>query len=498
MTKTAIIEMFHKWKDDWNLFAREVLRVNLDKQQQDILSAIQTEPRVSIASGTSRGKDFVSAVAGICFLYLTPKWNSKGELIENTKVAMTAPSDRQVGNIMFPEISRIFNRVKFLPGRLTGYDIRTENQEWFLTGFKADEYKPETWSGFHAVHTMFIITEASGISQSIFEAIEGNLQGDSRLLLAFNPRISIGYAADSQRSPRFKKFRLDSLTAPNVIEKKLLIPGQVDYEWIKDKVENWCMQILKEEVNEGEGDFEFEGKYYRPNDLFRVKIRGMFPKVSEDVLIPLEWIHIANNNWNNYHKNGHKPKLKIGVDVAGMGRDSSAFCYRKENYVEDIYLIQSKGEANHMEIAGKVSHLLKTNDGDAFIDTIGEGAGVYSRLKELNFENVFSCKASEAAHDRYGNSLKDSTGQYEFLNMRAYLFWAIRDWLNPVNKNNPCLPPDDMLAQELTDTKWKFMSNGKIQIEAKEEIKKRIGRSPDKADSLAMTFYPESQFIILI
>jgi hypothetical protein len=83
------------------------------------------------------------------------------------------------------------------------------------------------------------------------------------------------------------------------------------------------------------------------------------------------------------------------------------------------------------------------------------------------------------------------TGQYEFLNMRAYLYWAIRDWLDPKNKTEAMLPDDPELLQELTETKWKFRSDGKIQIEEKEEIKKRIKRSPDKADALANTFYPE-------
>ena len=100
-----IEDQFTKWRQDWCLFARQVLRVNLDPEQEEILRSVQVNPRTSVASGTARGKDFVAAVAGMCFMYLTPRWNEKGELIENTKVAMTAPTDRQVGNIMFPEIA---------------------------------------------------------------------------------------------------------------------------------------------------------------------------------------------------------------------------------------------------------------------------------------------------------------------------------------------------------------------------------------------------------
>ena len=157
------IDLMRSWREDWNRFVRDGLGVTLDREQQEILSSVQFNPRTSVASGTARGKDFVAACAAISFLYLTPRWNTQRQLIENTKVALTAPTDRQVKNIMMPEISRLYNRAKsrgiVLPGRLNAYDIRTDSDEWFLTGFKADENNHEAWSGFHAVNTMFVITE---------------------------------------------------------------------------------------------------------------------------------------------------------------------------------------------------------------------------------------------------------------------------------------------------------------------------------------------------
>lgn len=222
------LQLIDTWRADWNKFVKEALGVNLDSEQQEILSSVQHNRRTSVASGTARGKDFVAACAAICFLYLTPRWrkNAQGEieLVENTKVALTAPTDRQVKNIMMPEISRLFNRAKargvILPGRLTQSDIRTENEEWFLTGFKADEHNHEAWSGFHAVHTMFVITEATGIGDDTFAAIEGNLQGDSRILIVFNPNTTVGYAAKSQKGDRWHKYRLNSLSAPNIVNKR--------------------------------------------------------------------------------------------------------------------------------------------------------------------------------------------------------------------------------------------------------------------------------------
>ena len=496
-TQILINSVVSEWEKDWNKFVRDALCARLDKEQQDIITSVQFNPMTAVASGTARGKDFVAACASLCFLYLTPRFEN-GNLVANTKVAMTAPTGRQVGNIMTPEIRKLLRsaRKKFpwvCPGRTVADDIRTDFEEWFLTGFKADDNATEAWSGFHAVNTMFVVTEASGMSEKIFNAIEGNLQGNSRLLIVFNPNITTGYAAKAMKSDRFAKFRLNSLYAENVVAKKDIIPGQVDYKWVVDKVKNWCSPILKTDFDEGEGDFIFDvdGKLgrYRPNDLFRVKVLGMFPKVSEDVLIPYEWIEIANERWKKLQEENYTPTgpERLGVDVAGMGRDNSVLIPRYGNYVCEFEVHQSAGKADHMHVVGMVKNRLNRNrfDNKAYIDTIGEGAGVYSRLIELGFTNAYSCKYSEGA-----NNLTDITGEYKFANMRAYLFWAVRDWLNPKNGFNPALPPCDKLMEEATSTHWKFQSSGAIMIEPKEDIKKRIKRSPDYFDALANTFYP--------
>lgn len=499
--KTFAISKWQMWQNNWCLFAREALGVNLDPEQEAILHSVQVNARTSVASGTARGKDFVAAVAAVCFLYLTPKWNEKGELVENTKVAMTAPTERQVKNICIPEVSRLYHRAKTrgfdLPGTLTSLDIRTGYEEWFLTAFRADPHRHEAWSGFHAVNTMFVVTEASGILDDTFEAIEGNLQGNSRILIVFNPNTTVGYAARSQKGERWNKFRLNSLTAPNVVEKKIIIPGQVDYEWVKDKLENWCTRIQPNDLDETQDDFEFEGVWYRPEDNFRKKVLGKFPKVSEDSLIPEIWVEMAQKRWIEYHtENANNPyhdPLRLGVDVAGMGRDSTVFCYRYGSIVQKFTKSNSGGQADHMQVAGKITNEFRHDDNAlAMVDTIGEGAGVYSRLLELGYkEKAFSCKYSEAAKDESNQKpLTDLTGQYRFANMRAYLFWAVRDWLDPKNKQNAMLPPGAELTEEATEIKWEFKSNGDIIIEPKEDIKKRLGRSTDNFDALANTFYP--------
>nr|DAW70433.1 MAG TPA: large terminase [Caudoviricetes sp.] len=494
------IDLLNSWRMDWNKFIREALGVTLDKEQQAIVTSVQHNPRTTVASGTARGKDFVAACCAVCFMFLTPRWNSKRELIENTKVALTAPTDRQVKNIMMPEVSRLCDRAKqrgiVLPGRVKTDRISTDNAEWFLTGFKADEKNHEAWSGFHAVHTMFIITEASGVSDNIFDAIEGNLQGDSRILLVFNPNTPIGYAARSQRGDRWVKFRLNSLTAPNVKERRILIPGQVDYEWIIDKLKQWCIPIREDERQEELDDFEFEGQWYRPEDLFRKKVLGKFPKVADDVLIPMQWIEVAQERW--IQTQGREPIERdstprmLGVDVAGMGRDATCYVERMGAWCSGFDCHNSGGTADHMAVAGKIATWRRRNPyGFVSIDTIGEGAGVYSRCREVEDspEYIISCKYSEWGGNN-PEKMQDVTGQYRFVNMRAYLFWCVRDWLNPKNNTGAMLPPDARFAEEATEIRWFFRSDGKIQIEPKEDIKKRLGRSTDLFDALANTFYP--------
>ncbi len=475
------------WREDWCLFAKEVLKARLDEEQKAILRAVQTEKMVAVASGTARGKDYIAAVAAMCFMYLTPRWDKNGNLVKNTKIAMTAPTDRQVGNIMVPEIRRLFRNAGCLPGRIVAHDIRTRYEEWFLTGFKAGDDNQEAWSGFHAVNTMFVVTEASGISPITYNAIEGNLQGNSRLLIVFNPNVTTGYAAQAMKSSRFKRFRLSSLNAENVVSKKEIIPGQVNYEWVKDKVETWCLPIQPTDFNEGEGDFKWEGRYYRPNDLFRVKVLGMFPKVSEDCLIPYEWVELAFKRWEELRSEGFKTakSCKLGVDVAGMGRDSSILVPRFGNWIPEILSHHSGGKADHMHVAGMAVQYLRRPGSSCYIDTIGEGAGTFSRLRELGYDNAYSCKFSYGARN-----LHDITGQYSFANMKAYLYWAIRDWLDPKNNYLPAIPPNDLLMEEATEIKWFFQSNGSIAIEKKDDLKKRLKRSPDTFDALANTFFP--------
>ncbi|MCI0494679.1 hypothetical protein L0Z72_06695, partial [candidate division KSB1 bacterium] len=323
MNNSKLRENFLSYRKDWNRFARDILGLRLDNDQQKILEAVQLHRRVSVRSGNSRGKDHTAAAASLCFLYLNVP----------SKVINTGPTDRQVKKIMMTEIRKIHKNARIpLGGEIFENQIKFPRPDWFLIAFKAVDYKDEVWTGFHSPHLMVVVTEASGIEQQTFNNIESILTGDSRLLIVFNPNRTTGEAYNSAKSLFYQKFKLSCLDAPNVKARKTIIPGQVDYDWVEEKVRKWCVRIsspVDRENDEGIGvtkitytanqDFKFNGQWYRPNDLFRIKVMGEFPEKSEDQLIPLAWIEAASQRWEEQHNLELGGDLRLGVDVAGMG-----------------------------------------------------------------------------------------------------------------------------------------------------------------------------------
>jgi hypothetical protein len=441
-----------------------------------------------VRSGHARGKDFVSAVAALCHLFL----------VFPSKTILTAPTQRQVGVIMMSEISAIYNKAEArmqengltLGANFTAFRVTFSGvAEHFLIGFKAHDKRVEAWSGIHSENIMVIITEASGLSDLVFNAIEGVLTGNSRLVVVGNHNNTTGEFDRAFKTEEYAKFTLNCLDAPNVLAKRVIFPGQVDYTWVNERVKKlgWTTQIPKTAVDKSRGDFEWEGKWYRPSDLCRVRVLGLPPEQDERCLVPMAWIAAAVNRWHDrvgkMRDIKARERLVLGVDVAGMGRDLTVFAERYGTFVPPFTV---RAKQDHMVTVGETMNFLKGGQGShAYVDALGEGAAVVSRLKELT-KQVTGFKGSES-----GKYFTDSaTRERQFANLRAYCFWALRDALDPALGADLAIPPDDALIQELTETKWEPRGSGAIIIEPKEALQERIGRSPDRADALSMTFAP--------
>jgi hypothetical protein len=166
--------------------------------------------------------------------------------------------------------------------------------------------------------------------------------------------------------------------------------------------------------------------------------------------------------------------LIVGVDPARFGDDKTSIIRR---IGARAYSQEQHGGKSTMEVAGLVKRIIETEKPTkVFIDVGGIGAGVYDRLVEMGFSK--SVRAVD-----FGGAPLDKVKYY---NKRSEMYGLLNEWLDGVT--GVSIPDDDMLHADLCAAGYSYDSNGAMKIEKKEDIKKRIGRSPDRADSLALTF----------
>jgi phage terminase large subunit len=166
--------------------------------------------------------------------------------------------------------------------------------------------------------------------------------------------------------------------------------------------------------------------------------------------------------------------LVVGVDIARFGDDKTVFCYRKGRY---CFKIDTFSHLDTVDVANRITALIKDyKPARVFVDAGNMGAGVYDILRDRGYAKVvrgvtFGGKA--ISDDRYHNK-------------RAEMWALANEWLKdelPVQ-----LVKDDELLDDLCSVNKMYDTYGRLQLEDKDEVKKRIGRSPDKADAFVLTF----------
>lgn len=173
--------------------------------------------------------------------------------------------------------------------------------------------------------------------------------------------------------------------------------------------------------------------------------------------------------------------IKAAVDVATTGEDTSvlAICEINGNRYT-IYPLVTWTKEETMASVGRIYQLHNKYHFDSItIDAEGVGSGVYSRLAEQELP-VISYRGSMSTDK------KDLSGENGFTNTRSYAWWHCREMLDPANQFEVRLPKDDILIGDLTCAKWEILSNSKIKVEPKEQVMKRLRRSPDRGDAVCM------------
>lgn len=220
-----------------------------------------------------------------------------------------------------------------------------------------------------------------------------------------------------------------------------------------------------------------------PEPLRSQMLNGDFEAGQQDdayQVIPSEWVRLAQERWRKRQK-PQTPLSALGVDVARGGTDFTQLAPRYDNYFDKLLSHPGESTPNGQHVAGLAVQARDRLGGNTEtrinIDVIGVGSSPYDWTLAVH-KNTYGMNASCKSEAR------DKSKQLGFVNKRAEWHWKFREALDPLNGQDIALPADDReLAVDLCSPRWKLTPRG-IQVESKDEIKERIGRSPDKGDAV--------------
>lgn len=415
-------------------FVENVLGAVPLQWQRDFLSAAaRGERRISIRAGHGVGKS--TACAWLVIWHMVTRLPQKS--------VCTAPTAPQLFDALFAEIKAQLRKLPPFIQEL--FDTTSERivlkaapESSFVSARTSSKERPEALAGIHSEHVLLIADEASAIPEEIFEAAAGSMSGEHALtVLIGNPTRNSGLFYQTHHA--------------------------LKSDW-------FTMHVNCEDVPFVSRDFikQIASTYGEGSNAYRVRVLGEFSVAEDDTMISAELVDAAmvrDVAWDD------NPPLIYGLDVARFGDDASVLVKRRGNIVTEVKMWRG---LDLMQLTGAVVNEANLDrPAEICVDSIGLGAGVSDRLRELGQPardvNVAESASMNASADR----------------LRDDLWLQMRDWL----AQRACkLPQDPDLRMDLVSPRFSFTSSGKVKLESKAELKKRLRRSPDRADALALTF----------
>lgn len=444
------IERYH---DDPALFVEEVLDPQYtqpdgtvlhgpDEDQRKVLNAVRDgQRRITIRSGHGVGKTAVLSWVII--------WHALTR--EPQKALVTAPTSAQLFDALAAEVKFWISRLPVPLQKV--FDVKSESithtaapASSFISFATSRADTPEALAGKHSDNMLLIADEASGVPEQVFEAAVGSMSGhDAIMILAGNPIRSSGYFYNTFNKPEMKDD---------------WFPIHISCENHPRVSQDFVQQVAR--------------TYGEKSNAYRVRVLGEFPLADDNTIIPFELVELAKTR--DVAATNVIPIW--GLDCARFGSDRSALAKRQGNIL--LEPVKAWSGLNAMELAQTVkieyySTNLAGRPSMICVDSIGLGAGVADRLRQLGLP-ALDINVGESS------SMKE-----KFRNLKAELWWEARDWFYQRNVSLP----DSSLATELIAPQYKYTANNKIQVESKDEMKKRgvlEGKSPDLADAFILTF----------
>lgn len=420
-------------------------------KQREISESVRDNRYTAVPSCHDSGKSFISSRIMGWWLDVHPPGTAF--------VVSTAPTTAQIDAILWREASMMHDKAN-LPGRIT------LDSKWYLgsgdrmlVGFgrrPADSVDPEKaaahFQGIHAKYVLVIIDEAGGIPKWLFDAVDSLATNENaRVLAVGNPTDPTShFATVCKPGSGWNVIRIDGLETPNFTDEEVpeeLREFLLSKTWVEERKKRW-----------GETS---------PRYISRV--RGRFPKVTDDTLIQPGWIEDAITR----ELAPDKRDSRLGVDVARYGADETIIYLRQGGHCR---LVHQGSKDSLMVTAGWVirAHRDHTHRPIPNIDDVGLGGGVTDRLAEQGY-SVVPLNGGEAP-----------INPRKFGNARSEWYWALREVFQEGLIDID--PNDEDLAAQLGAIKFKVDSRGRIWVETKDEMKKRGLPSPDRADGLCYSW----------
>lgn len=436
MTDDAVLEALcdrvSAWRGNACSFVREVLGAEPTPQQAALLSAA-SEPgaHVAVKSGHGTGKSTVMAwllLWGLC-------------CFEDVKIPCTAPTSHQLDDVLWAEVGKWRGRM-LEPWRsavrITKDMVKLEGTPSFAAARTGRKEAPEALQGFHADTLIFLVDEASGIPDVVFEVARGALStSGARVIMAANPTRTNGYFYEAFHRARDSWQRLTFSCADSPI---------VDRQYIE----------------------EMKAEFGEDSDVYRVRVLGEFPRGGSLQFIPTALVEESAARYWHESEYSFAPVL-LGVDVAAFGGDRSVIFLRQGLYSRVLFAAR---EVETATLAGEIARFEDEYRADAvFVDVAGVGFGVASNLRQMGREPISVQLGGASNHSTYANK-------------RAECWGLLRDWLH----EGGWIPNEPELRDDLCAPEYGYTAAGKVILEKKERMRSRGVASPDLADALALTF----------
>lgn len=458
---------FEKYENDPIGFMVDILKFKPWSRQVEIAHSVMNHPLTSVQAGVGAGKDAVAAALSLWFIYCKP----------DSLVLTTSATQRQVETIMVRgEIGPMWRRAK-LPGELFSSALRLPDGRTGLLGHTSGDVSKLT--GHHADHVLVVISECQEVSSEGYEAALSCAIGeDDRVLIVGNPLSPEGEFFEASRpGSGWNVIQISLFEHPNIVEGRTVIKGGPTLKGIN----------------------RFRDKYGVNSGTYLARILGVFPESATDSLVTREWLEAAVDRFEKrtLHEEALKEDWMVGVDVARYGDDLTVMVFRRGGVLMDTatwsqadtmttvgYIIEELRK-RHLVPNAPTNPLLAssgpsygpgiaTASVSIFVDVVGLGSGVYDRLAEQDFP-VYESTGGARPRD-----------PQRFVNRRTELYWELR---RKFEHGEIALERDEELFEELLNTKYQVSSQGgRIQLERKKDLKKRLKRSPDKSDALAIAF----------